>query len=112
MRMRTSGPVNRSTRYRGGNKVVSFTVAIICLILGFLMFQPFLWFVLIFGKSSHYISFSTFLYIVGLVIGAPMFVFGLANLLAKDNMNGSTSTPDLDISRIRHTVETSKMEKK
>jgi sugar phosphate permease len=102
---------SKPLRYRAGNKIISFATAIITIIVGFLISAPFFWFVALSEQHSPYMTLSTFLMIIGFVIGSPMFLFGLVGLISRRGA-GPASTIDLDISRIRYTVETDKMGRK
>lgn len=101
---------NRSVRNRP-NMVISPITAIICIVVGFIITAPFFWFVAINGQPSPYMALSTFLMIIGFVIGSPMFLFGVVGFFFRRGSSPS-STAELDISRIRYTVETDKMERK
>jgi len=107
----------RTVRYRVNNSsgrinILSFLGAIILTIVGFLISQPFFWVVIIFGYNFHHISFLILLMIIGFIAGAPMFMFGLISLFMGNRTVGTASTTNLDIGRIRYTVETDKMERK
>lgn len=98
-------------KYKANHRnILSFTASIVVSVVGFVMTLPFLWFVA-FAASSPYMSMFQFLSIIGIVIGAPMSVFGLVNLFTERSFGPSHSSSELDISRIRYTVETDKMNK-
>ena len=85
---------------------VSFVAAIIFSIIGFLISLPFIVIVIFLGSQFHFITFYIALMLLGFVIGGPMMVFGVISLLIGNKNTGSSSTAELDLGRIRYTVET------
>lgn len=100
----------RFSRNNRSNRVISFAAAIVVTVVGFIMFQPFLWSVLIFGED-HKITQSVFLMGISFIVGLPTFLFGLVNLFL-DDPAGYSSTAELDVQRIRYTTETDSMRRK
>ena len=43
--------------------------------------------------------------LLGFMVGAPMFLFGLINLLIGNRPRGSSSLAEIDLARIRYQVE-------
>lgn len=96
---------NRFSNRRGS--IISRVTAIIVTIVGLIISLPFTIIVIIMGYNFHSVSFLQFLMLMGFFIGAPLFMFGLINLLIGGRSAGSnTSTAELDLGRIRYTVET------
>lgn len=103
----TKTKIKRYSKRRGS--VLSFVASVICTVVGFIISSPFTIIVIIMGHNSHHVSFLSFLMLMGFFIGAPLFIFGLINLLIGGRSAGSnTSTTELDISRIRYMAETEK----
>ncbi len=97
--------VNRYSNRRGS--ILSRIAAIIVTVVGLVISLPFTVIVIIMGRNYHSVAFLEFLMLMGFFIGAPLFAFGLINLLIGGRSAGSnTSTAELDLGRIRYTVET------
>ena len=99
---------NRSSKYG----VMSFISAVIMTIIGFIILQPFFWVVIVYGNNFHHYTFPILLMLVGFVVGAPMFIFGIINLFFVRTGNGGYSNSNLDIGRIRYVVETDRTNRK
>lgn len=95
-------------RYRQRNNVLSFVGAIVLTLIGFAICMPFFWLTVIVGMNFHYVTLLPLLMISGLIVGGPMFMFGLISLLRGNHVSSSASTAELDIGRIRYAVETEK----
>ncbi len=97
----------RYSKRRGS--VLSFVASIVATVVGFIISLPFTILVIILGYNFHSVSFLEFLMLMGFFIGAPVFAFGLINLLiGGKSASSNTSTAELDLGRIRYTVETDK----
>lgn len=89
--------------------VLSRVASIVATVIGLIISLPFTIIVIILGYNFHSVAFLEFLMLIGFFIGAPMFTFGLINLLIGGRSAGSNaSTAELDLGRIRYTVETDK----
>lgn len=110
MRMMYTSRSGNARRY-GNGSLISRTTAMMACIVGLAMVQPFIWIVMVFGTHTPYMTLIQFMSIVGLIVGGPVFLFGLMHLICKSSYGPSASTTDLDISRIRYTVETDKIHK-
>lgn len=95
-----------------GKKLVSRITAIIIGVVGFLLCQPFIWAVMIFGEHEPYMSFARFIYVCIFILGLPMFFYGIIGLLTAGHTLGSASTDASDLGRIRHAVEMERMGRK
>jgi hypothetical protein len=81
--------------------------SLIYAIVGGALSLPF-WYVMMFGEHQPYMSLWRILFVIMMLVGFPMFFFGLVTLFARDG-RGATSSTEMDIQRIRHTVETDRM---
>lgn len=99
--------VSRFSNRRGS--ILSRIAAIIVTVVGLVISLPFTVIVIIMGRNYHSVTFLEFLMLMGFFIGAPLFAFGLINLLIGGRSAGSNaSTAEIDLGRIRYTVETDK----
>ena len=110
-RMNMSTNVRPRNPNRRPSNILSFFGSIVLAIVGFILSQPFLWIVIIFGHNFHHITFPIFFMLAGFMIGAPMFLFGVISMFTVRNY-GSSNTTNLDIGRIRYTIETDHTERK
>lgn len=88
------------TRY-----VANIILSIILIVVGIILAAPFIIDVIILDHNYHYIEFWPFVRFLGMLIGSPMFLFGAINILARKHGHGSSSTAEIDLGRIRYTVE-------
>lgn len=98
---RSNGPI----RY-GRPSVINLTSAIIQTVAGLIVVSFFVYNIIISGKTYHHVDLEMTTNMLSLLIGGPLFCSGLFSLLLYKHSGGSSSTTDLDIGRIRHTVET------
>jgi hypothetical protein len=91
-----------NNRARG---VMKFITSIVFVVVGFLLFQPFFWVVLVFGDNFHYVTLPILFMIIGCIIGLPMFFMGLISLTVRKSGASISSYNDHDLSRIRHKIE-------
>lgn len=102
----------RMNRDFKGKKLVSTLIAATIGIVGFIMSLPFAY-VMVFGEHEPYISAGRAFAILLIMIGLPMFFYGIiAFLLGGKTMPHYGSTTDTDVGRIRHAVEMERMVKK
>ncbi len=80
------------------------------MIVGGLMVCPFIWFVIL-GPTTVYMSMAKLVSLVLMVIGGPLWFFGLASMFASQGP-GSSNTSQLDLARIRHAVEADQWNRK
>lgn len=105
--MKSKIRVARFSNRRGSS--LSRVASIIVTVVGLIISLPFTVIVAILGYNFHSIALLEFLMLVGFFIGAPMFAFGLINFLIGGRyIRSSTSTAELDLGRIRYSIETNK----
>lgn len=102
--MKSSVKMSNTSNIRR-NGTLSFSASVIITIVGLLISQPFFWVVMILGHNFHYITFPIIIMIVGFIVGAPMFLFGVISLLRGNHPVSSSSTADIDLGRIRYETE-------
>jgi ABC-type phosphate transport system permease subunit len=100
--MRPSRTIRAKPKSRYVMNIIS---SIVMIIVGAIISIPFIIDVLILDHNYHYITFWPFMRFIGLLIGAPMIVFGIIALLVRKHRHGSSSTASIDLARIRYTVE-------
>ena len=86
------------------------STALVYFIVGFLMCQPFVWLIMFSRENEGHMSLFSFILLSLFMIGAPLSGFGLVKL-GSSNGNRSMQT-EIDISRIRHSVETDRMNRR
>lgn len=91
---------------------VKTTSSLILIIVGFLVSIPFIIDVMLFDNNYHYIELWPFLRFLGMLVGSSMFLFGFISLMVRNCSGGSSSTAELDLARLRYTVETDSRSKK
>lgn len=97
--------------YKKSNYAMRKITSIILIVLGFLAALPFIIDTFILNHQYHYITFWPMMFLLGLVVGGPMFLGGIIAFFTKTS-NGSNSTAEIDLGRIRYTVETDSRGKK
>lgn len=95
------------TRIPKFNAFVERSKSLLYAIVGGVICIPF-WYVMLFGEHQPYISLWRILFVVLMLIGFPMFFFGLVTLFARDG-RGATSSTEMDVQRIRQAIEADRM---
>lgn len=110
MRRQLNSTNNRSNRV--SVKPIKILVAVLCLIIGGLITLPFhynLWFV----SGYHATTWWSLIRGLGFFIGTPMSIYGLISLLSgTEGKLYVGSQAEQDIARVRHVVETDKMNRR
>jgi predicted phage tail protein len=100
-----AGRVQFTRGEKGPRMFVSKVTAIILLIVGFLLIQPFFWNVFIAGTTYHYMTIKVLVMLFGFVIGLPMFIGGIVCLFTSKTNASASGYNDHDMSRVRYAVE-------
>lgn len=79
------------------------------LIVGCLLSQPFIW-VQTLSSQHPYMSPIELISTILMIFGLPIFMYGVG-LLVRSPLRGSSSTAELDLARIRFSVENDKLNK-
>lgn len=90
---------------RAPKRFISRVTAIILLVLGVLMVQPFFWVVIVGGVNFHYITIPVLFMILLLMFGLPMTIAGFIGLLIGDSNASTSAYNEHDVSRVRYAVE-------
>lgn len=78
--------------------------AVITTVVGLALVQPFFWLIVLAETHHPYMTFAEFMMIVGFVMGIPLFMFGIVQVLPISPVGGS-SQADMDLARIRYETE-------
>lgn len=102
----------RANRDFKGKMLLSKITAIVIGVVGFIISLPFAY-VMMFGEHQPYMSAGRAFAILLVMIGLPMFFGGIIGFFI-GGKSGITygSTPETDMGRIRHAVETERMTRK
>ena len=112
MRTRRGSSTNSrgSRRTNIGVNFFNVLLSIQLVVIGFILMQPYIWYFLLKAGTALYV-FCDYVGVLALLIGAPMFVAGIFGLCVGGRFTSGETTSQ-DVGRIRHAVETQKMEKK
>lgn len=103
---------NNSRLNRMTTKPVRLLVAVLCLVIGFAITIPFhyhLWFTSGYQPTTLW----SIVRAVGLLVGTPMGMYGLVSILSgTEGKLYVGSQAEQDIARVRHAVETDKMNRR
>ena len=99
----------RPSRTRGS--ILNKVAAIIRMVIGGIMCMPFAWHML-FAAREPYMSLWTALGVLLMVVGGPIFFIGFFNFIIRNPSNGTVSTVESDVQRIRFAAEAAQQTKK
>ncbi len=111
MRRQSSNPINNRTN-RMSVKPIRLMVAVICLVVGILITIPYhynMWFTSGFQPTTWW----SIIRGLGFFIGTPMFMYGFVSILSgTEGKLHIGSQAEQDIARVRHVVETDRMNRR
>lgn len=93
------------SRYGKNKHEMRLITSLVLLIVGLLMSIPFVVDTFFLQHEYHYIEFWPMMFLLGLIVGLPMFMGGIIGLFIRNELCGSSSTAEIDLGRIRYVVE-------
>lgn len=89
-------------RSNKGGKAVQKVTALVLMLIGSICCAPFIYDIMYMPHSSMFTLWDIAT-VALLVVGGPMFMYGLSSLFA--HKHGHYSTTDIELGRIRHSIE-------